>query len=418
MGEGREGGAGLTEAGAIVGTPGYMSPEQAEGQKSLTTAVDVYGLGAVLYKLLTGRPPFEGETMDETLRQVAKGNLRPPRALNPRVDVRLEAICLKCLQKDPQRRYRSAEALAEDLERWLAGEPPLAWRQPWWLRAWRAVRRDLAVSVAVSGGVFWIAFVVLAAYFDPERPLHAAQHRLANGKPVELIGATGPPAWWRWSQGGDATTLTREKNEPFALATLAMGLMKLLPDPETDGYRFRAEVRHDEAVEGSLVGIYFGYRTDPIPTGVAHYWCTVEFADRGLHAGTSWPRGQELKVPPTFNKVAMIIHRTLEPQAGHRSISTPLFWTYAPAPLKGATPWRQVAVEVKRGKIRILWEGKMIPDGEISFDKLNAHINMACAPIDGGKLQTPFKFAPRGALGLYVNRAKASFRNVAVEPLR
>jgi serine/threonine protein kinase len=418
-GRGSDTGAGLTEVGAVVGTPGYMSPEQAAGQKTLTTAVDVYGLGAVLYKLLTGRPPFEGASMEETLRQVAAGNPRPPRAHNPRVDPRLEAVCMKCLEKDPERRYRSTEAVAEDLERWLAGKPPLAWPLPWRLRAWRAVRRHLAVSAVVAVCTLAAATALLSFSFDPDRPLYAAQQRLARGEPVTLIGATGPPAWWSLSQGEDATTLTRGKNVPFALATMAAGQLKLLPDPQTDRYRFRAEVRHDDAMVTSEAGIYFGFRTTQTATGVAHFWCSVLYADRGLNARTSWPRGQEGKGVPTLSRVGLTVHRFTEPNGG--SIHQPVFGmfdTFEPAPHNKPIPWRQLAVEVTPGAVRVFWEGQLIPNGEISVDRLNQQVNMLYKQTRRDIPGTPFTFAPRGALGLLVNRGKASFRNVAVEPLR
>ena len=117
----------LTVSGQTLGSPGYMAPEQTGGHRLQATArSDVYSLGAILYHLLTGRPPFQGETILVVLQQVQHADPVPPRRLNPGVPVPLQNICLKCLAKDPARRYATARELAEDLERFLANQPILA----------------------------------------------------------------------------------------------------------------------------------------------------------------------------------------------------------------------------------------------------------------------------------------------------
>jgi WD40 repeat protein len=192
---------GLTQSQTVVGTPAYMPPEQAQGRNDqLTTAADVYSLGAVLYELLTGRPPFAGATYFDTLIKVVEEPPVPPRKHNPRVPADLEAVCLKCLEKDPAHRYSSALALAEDLERCRAGEavsvrPPTRAE-----RAWRWARRNrLAAALAAAVGGLMIAGTAgslaaawrIAAARDRaeenarEAALHASREAAARGEAEE-----------------------------------------------------------------------------------------------------------------------------------------------------------------------------------------------------------------------------------------
>jgi len=141
----------VTRTLEVLGTPSYMAPEQAVGNNAgVTSATDIYGLGAVLYQLLTGHPPFAGGTTYETVRLVLNTEPRQPRVINPKVDRDLSTICLKCLEKDPQRRYSSALALAEDLERWLKHEPIRARRTGIFTRGRKWVRRNPATAVSIA----------------------------------------------------------------------------------------------------------------------------------------------------------------------------------------------------------------------------------------------------------------------------
>ena len=151
-----EGGESITGTCAIIGTPSYMAPEQAEGVKNPTVACDVYSLGAILYELLTGRPPFLAASAVETLLLVRSEEPVRPRALNPQIDVDLEFICRKCLEKNPEHRYASAKKLADDLEAFLAGEPVSARSSSLVYFFSRLLRETHHAPVLENWGLLWM----------------------------------------------------------------------------------------------------------------------------------------------------------------------------------------------------------------------------------------------------------------------
>lgn len=195
----------LTLNGAVIGTPNYMAPEQATGDPDgVGPAVDVYALGAILYELLTGQPPFRGSTPAETVRHVVASDPVPPTSLNPKVPRDLEIVCLKCLSKDSARRYPSAERLGADLRRFLDGEAIEAKPEGRAARMWRRIRRSpgwyamLGCVVLLAGALVGVGVWIAADRAQSGRRSAAeaaANERAAMGDLREMALAMDRTAW-------------------------------------------------------------------------------------------------------------------------------------------------------------------------------------------------------------------------------
>jgi len=182
--------------GQVVGTPAYMAPEQARGRGGLAgPAADVYALGAILYECLTGRPPFRAATLGDLLRAVAEEKPTPPWRIDRAVPADLEAICLRCLEKDPARRYRTAQALADDLQRYLAGDDVHARPAGPVRRAWRWCRRQPGPASWLLTVVGVLALAVPGIYFLANRLVE--QSALESAKQQAALAEN---AWVRYAE--------------------------------------------------------------------------------------------------------------------------------------------------------------------------------------------------------------------------
>lgn len=401
------GSAEMTVPGQMLGTPAYMSPEQAAGRNDrVSAASDVWALGVVLYELLVGRRPFPGKSRDEVVPLILEVDPPRPRSLRPEVPGDLETILLKCLEKKPEHRYPSAAALADDLQAWLSGRPigsrPWTWRRRLGRWARRHPWRSLAVVLLVA---LPTVFLFLPDRIDPDRPIKDQQRRLARGESVALIGATGGPVQIRWAAAKDRAVHTLAPDGTFAIQTWSLAMLELLPSQPLPRFRFRAEVRHDGNAEGhGYVGLYTLYSRAKTPRGEEVFDCDWTFNDvpgtapRNLcfNLRRYWEGDDKSK--GSKNSTLQLHDEPLRP----RGKDDP-----------GRT-WHRLAVVVSADKLSAFYDGRLVTRKERS--RVPQHVrylfNFKPLPPD-----LPPLFQPEGGLGLFVFRASASFRNVILEPL-
>jgi serine/threonine-protein kinase len=417
---------GQTQSGAVLGTPSYMAPEQARGEtKTVGPRTDVYGLGAILYEALTGQPPFKTGSQEQTLEQVQTQSPLPPSRLRPELSADLEAICLKCLEKMPEDRYASAEALVADLDRWLRGLPirRLRWEERIRRFLWR---HRAACLIAVVCGLAVVGTSLLAGYTHPDRPLWEIESDLKQGKRVVLIGESGGPRWSRWRAQSNDKQAPGTHSGTFTIRSFDTGLLELVPDPKYTAYRFSAEVRHEECSPGyGFVGLFVAGEQPGGPGSKVHQFIHLCFND--ILPQTP-PPGIKLRAPriiPVVTKmpvdlrpVALQLKLPLNDQQFFPGSSDLLCDTAG----FGHTTWRKLVVEVRPGEFRGTWEGQPVSP-PLSTQRITDGVKKYLAfrrksnSDDLIANQVQSRFSTHGGLGLYVCRGSASFRFVVLEPL-
>jgi hypothetical protein len=427
--------AALTQPGDFIGTPAYMAPEQAARlPETITARTDVWSLGVLLYELLTGRRPFAGKGSQEVTQQILTADPPKPRTVRPGLDRGLETIVLQCLEKEPARRYASAEALADDLARWLRAEPIAARPDPWPRRTWRKLRRHpsfaavlvLVGTLALAAAVLWHGFKDRPAGADgpPQEAWKAIQKELALGRQVTLVAETGPPRWHRCRMGEAGLTLKSSDQQPLTLESWGGGkplLMELLPsEPPCPAYVFRAEILHNQAANAGEVGLGVLINEQGTPPQTPEYYlCTLTFTDHGPFAA----RGRR-GIPKAHVKFSLRHYGKHIPIPSNEAIL--LDHEYAVEKKE----WRRLAVEVTRDKIRVQWMGQWI--GVVDRHKLGTTarrllgLDLKLRPnllpkgfrvpevADSKQPSGPIRFEE--VLALYVRDGSASFRKVTVQP--
>jgi len=412
---------GLTHTGSVLGTPGYMPPEQARGSRDLTPAADVYSLGATLFALLAGRPPFAGKDFHDTLEKVLQDDAPRLRGKRPEVSRDLEAVCLKCLEKDPNRRYATAQALADDLARWRQGASTVARPQSVAQRALRQARRHWR---PLTLACLLIVLVVSAIAIQRARdPLLAIDSALRRGEKVTLIGNRGGPRWQRWEFGTGAAS---EQNG-FEVLCTNPGFLELVPVTRHPRYRFSAEFTFLKSVQNdSWAGIYFGRVGARGAAGSLQRSIVLQFREDVISGRRFDARGDPLSVRDTFN-----ISTPDEPAISSGTTLASLYVRDAemvnvPKGAQQGTQWRRIVVELGNEGFRVEFfpdsrgSPQTVPPDPYPWAKLQRRIPAMqswLASYFAEAPACPLDFVPEGGCGLYVHNATIAFRNVVIEPL-
>jgi len=429
----------LTATEAVMGTPNYMAPEQADGRTAdITEQTDIYALGVILYEALTGGPLYIGESRMEILNRVIKGDMSPPSHRRPEIPPALEIICLKCLELAPRDRYRSAGELALELECYLDHKPIQARRASRWRGARRAVQRRIPLVV---GGVLLAAGLVAATVALLPRQTESAvpngesvitlremETVLESGQPVTLIGESGWPKWFRWQAGKDSQRMHIEPDGTFSAEMVerhSLGVLELLPDPRTDRYKVTAQIRHDLGAYGGYVGLYVGHRTYPWEDRDIQFFAHVKFS--GVANGPIIIRpGTGKTVTREGNVHSMSLVTRVYSDVREPPIINVEPCSVSGGPLNALGPrngvWHDFELVVTPDGIVATVAGHVmnLPATRMTPEILHNSIDSIRTKFPNDPMIQSLRpvYSPRGGIGMLLDpNVAASFRNVTITPI-
>lgn len=434
----------LTESGALLGTTHYMAPEQAAGVPDrLTGSVDVWAMGVILFELLTGQRPFEGDGPDAVLHQVRFAEPPPLRQFRPELDLNLEAIVLRCLRKSPSERFVTAAALADALERWLAGLPAresLPTVQLPGPKQGSSSKRLLAFSTLLAAPAL-LTYGVLGS--SPADPDHATDAKLAvggqgdrsqrdaitnellAGNPVTLISQRGWPRYFRncvEKKGPFVVDCPRDTLLTTVRARNSTSLIELAPQVPCPAYRFECQIRHLKSITlGDRVGVYFGMVNWRAATGeklCIH--CRAIFNDlhdvANLMPGARFP-GEPIPVNRLHLEVTLhSIGKSAEAICTYELAVEGGDPTFIPAiciPDSAGKQWRALSIEVQPDVVRVFLDGQNA--GQVTTEAIRT---ASAKLLADAKLSHDVKAMPdmSGPLGLSVTRSVAEFHSAILTP--
>jgi hypothetical protein len=390
----------LTASGAVIGTPPYMAPEQLRGDsKAITPRTDVWALGTILYELLTGRRPFLPDRHGSFVESVCESVPVRPRSIRPKLDRGLEAIVLKCLERDPLWRYPTAAAVADELQ-----------------RRRRKLRRRPFVLAALVGALFVCLFALaIIARLDPERPRNQAKACLRNGKDYEYQVRGGNPGPFRWVfPEPDKLTADREGNI-VTIETLTTALYELLDDPGIDRYELSMEVRHDNAEGNSAAGMFVGLRRGLTPDGMRQYgFFAFQFADQATRGVDRDAQGD----PVTSSSVQWYVCEKPDWVPERLFCKGPAYRPTRSWPKP--SEWRAIKVQVTPDGIAASWydddRNQWQPLPLLAAKQIEHSLRLGRSITPEGS-SLPVDFQPRAGLGVYVRDGQASFQKIRLHPL-